>query len=490
MQLQAINATNDDYAQGALRVLAVARREFDSRPATFDIPTVEQNLTFLGLLAMMDPPRPEVTDAVERCHRAGIRTVMITGDYGLTAESIARRIGMVHSPRVQIITGTDLEALSDADLKKALDNEVIFARVAPEQKLRIVTAFQERDNIVAVTGDGVNDAPALKKADIGVAMGITGTDVAKEAADMILTDDNFASIVNAIEEGRAVYDNIKKFVTYILASNIPELIPFILMVMFNLPLALTVMQILAIDLGTDMLPALALGTEPPEPTVMDRPPRPHNKRLLDLPLLLRAYGWLGMIETALCYVGFFVFIAAAGYSAANMFVPCTTLTGSAAAFCASSGFNNLIRVDLLPYDVRIALPMGLVYVLATTIFHMGVITTQIGNAFACRTEKTSVLFEQGFGAFWCWLISNRFLLLGIGVEIVLINTLVYVQPFQTIFEHGPLPPQWWLFIIWYAPALFFMEEGRKAVVRWRDRRSATGTAHSTAPVHAVEGENL
>ncbi len=474
-----INAANDNYAKGALRVLAVARREFDSRPSAFDVPTVEQDLTFLGLMAMMDPPRPEVAEAVERCHHAGIRTVMITGDYGLTAESIARRIGLVKGSHVRIIAGSDLESMSDADLRKALADEVIFARVAPEHKLRVVTAFQELQNIVAVTGDGVNDAPALKKADIGVAMGITGTDVAKEAADMILTDDNFASIVNAIEEGRAVYDNIKKFVTYILASNIPELIPFIAMVLFNLPLALTVMQVLAIDLGTDLLPALALGTEPPEPGVMNRQPRPANKRLLDLPLLARAYGWLGIVESVLCYVGFFVLIAASGYVASNMYVACSVLTGEAARMCLINGTNGLIRVDLLPYAARIALPVGTIYVLATTIFHMGVITGQIGNAFACRTEKLSIFFQQGFQAGLRWLVSNRFLLLGIGVEFLLINTLVYVQPFQTVFEHGPISPLWWFFIIWYAPVLFLLEEGRKAVVRWRDRRHPARAATKT-----------
>jgi P-type Ca2+ transporter type 2C len=477
-----ISRVNDEYANSALRVLAVAYREVEKHPPTFSVSTLEQDLIFIGLMGMMDPPRPEVTEAVERCRTAGIRTVMITGDYGLTAESIAHKIGLVSEQNIRIITGAELESMTDDDLKSTLDSEVIFARVAPEHKLRVVTAFQEKGHVVAVTGDGVNDAPALKKADIGVAMGITGTDVAKEAADMILTDDNFASIVNAIEEGRGVYDNIKKFVTYILASNIPELIPFIAMVVFNLPLALTVMQILAVDLGTDMLPALALGTEPPEHDMMSRPPRPQNQRLLNRNLLSRAYLWLGMIETALCYLGFFAIIAASGYVVSNLFVNCAALTGHAAETCQAAGMNGAIRVDLLLYPDRIATDTGYIYVLATSLFHMGVIAGQVGNAFACRTEKSSVFFQQGWRTGLRWLLGNRFLLVGIVIELILINILVYLPPFQMIFEEGPIPPGWWLLIVWYAPILFILEEGRKAFVRWLDgRRGASAPAFK--PIH-------
>ena len=192
------------------------------------VDVIERDLTFLGLVAMMDPPRPEVADAVSKCHHAGIRIIMITGDYGLTAESIARRIGIVAASSRASSPAPSWTAWLTPTLNEALQGEVIFARVAPEHKLRVVSALQELGHVVAVTGDGVNDAPALKKADIGVAMGIAGTDVAKEAADMILTDDNFASIVNAVEEGRAVYANIKKFATYIFTSNTPEAVPFVL----------------------------------------------------------------------------------------------------------------------------------------------------------------------------------------------------------------------------------------------------------------------
>jgi Ca2+-transporting ATPase len=240
-----ILSANDDYARKGLRVLAAAQRALPRALPQYTSATVENDLTFLGLVAMMDSPRPEVTEAIETCHRAGIRVIMITGDYGLTAESIARRIGIVRSHQPRLITGADLAGMNDAELRQALTDEVIFARVAPEHKLRVVTTLQALGHVVAVTGDGVNDAPALKKADIGVAMGLAGTDVAKEAADMILTDDNFASIVNAVEEGRAVYANIKKFLTYIFTSNTPEAVPFIVFAFSGgrIPLALNVMQI-------------------------------------------------------------------------------------------------------------------------------------------------------------------------------------------------------------------------------------------------------
>ena len=430
---------NDEYARSGLRVLAVAWRPIPPGPGEFTAESVEKDLVFLGLMAMMDPPRQEVAEAVEKCRCAGIRIVMITGDYGLTAESIARRIGIVRGGRPRLISGPDLDAMDDASLQAALDDEIIFARVAPEHKLRVVSTLQGMGNVVAVTGDGVNDAPALKKADIGVAMGISGTDVAKESADMVLTDDNFASIVNAIEEGRGVYANIKKFVAYIFTSNMPEAWPFILQILFNIPLALTVMQILAIDLGTDMVPALALGTERPEPGVMEKPPRSRGERLIELPLLLRTMVWLGSVQTALCFCGFFYLYWSYGYS----------------------DFLHLPRPDLLPYAERMQTQDGYVYVLATTIFLASVVMTQIGNAYACRTARTSV-FSIGF-------FSNRFLLVGILVELVLVSLLIYVPPLRRIFELAPLPLHFWVFISAFPPVLFFAEEGRKACLRMKER---------------------
>ncbi|MFV0394528.1 MAG: cation-translocating P-type ATPase, partial [Coprobacillaceae bacterium] len=284
-QRQKIMAANDSYARDGLRVLAIAYRPINKEsnlPVALSAYTpelVEENLVFVGLAVMSDPPRPEVAAAVELCHHANIRIVMITGDYGLTAESIAKKIGIVKGQNPLVVSGMDLESMDDQQLKDALEQEVIFARVAPEQKYRVVSMLQEMGHTVAVTGDGVNDSPALKKADIGIAMGIAGTDVAKEAADMILTDDNFASIVKAVEEGRAVYNNIQKFLLYIFNSNMAEAVPSAAFLLSSgmIPLPLTVMQILAIDLGTDMIPALGLGTELPEKGIMDNPPHVQEK---------------------------------------------------------------------------------------------------------------------------------------------------------------------------------------------------------------------
>jgi magnesium-transporting ATPase (P-type) len=427
---------NDDYAGHGLRVLAVALRRLPEGFLDFTPETVERDLTFLGLMAMMDPPRPEVSAAVKKCRQAGIRIIMMTGDYGLTAESIARRIGIIGGERPRIVSGNELDGADGQVLKELLDSEVVFARVAPEHKLRVVSMLQAKGHIVAVTGDGVNDAPALKKADIGVAMGVAGTEVAKEAADMVLTDDNFASIVNAIEEGRGVYANIKKFVTYIFSSNMPEAWPFILQILLNMPLALPVMQVLAIDLGTDLVPALALGTEAPEPETMLRKPRSRNERLVDGPLLLRSLLWLGSLQTALCFFAFFFLYTSFGFH----------------------DLLNLPRQDLVPYAERLASHEGTVYVLATTIFLAGVIATQIGNAYACRTRQASV-FKIG-------LFSNRFLLIGILFELLLVNVLMYVRPLRELFELAPLPVHFWALLSVFPPAMFFAEEFRKAVVRW------------------------
>jgi Ca2+-transporting ATPase len=442
-------AANDAYARNALRVLAVARRTLPERTNGYTVGWVEQELTFLGLVAMQDPPRPEVASAVDKCRRAGIRIIMITGDYGLTAESIARRVGIV-GEGARLVSGAELDAMSDADLSEALKGEVIFARAAPEHKLRVVTALKDLGEIVAVTGDGVNDAPALKKAHIGVAMGIAGTDVAKEAASMILLDDNFASIVNAIEEGRAVYSNIRKFTTYIFTSNTPEAWPFILQIVLNIPLALVVMQVLAVDLGTDLVPALALGTEKPEPGLMDRPPRGPKDRIVDRKLILRAFLWLGSLQTALCFAGFFFIWWTMGYR----------------------DLLHLPRPDLLPYAQRLLTHEGLVYVMATTMFHAGVITTQIGNAYACRTERTSV-FKAGF-------FGNRFLLFGFAFELALFAVMIYLPPFQSLFEEHPFPLSYWGILFLYPPVMFLAEEGRKAIVRRLERNRAARGSHLEA----------
>ncbi len=267
---------NDEMAREGLRVLACAWRDIPQGMQEFRMEDVERDLVFLGLAGMMDPPRPEVADAVKMARNAGIRIIMVTGDYGLTAEAIADKIGITGGARTRIITGVELADLDDAGLKEVLrsDQPIVFARVAPEHKMRVVAALQSLGQIVAVTGDGVNDAPALKRADIGIAMGRAGTDVSREAAVMILLDDSFASIVHAVELGRTVYANIKKFVLYLFSHNIGELMPFVFVSLAGVPLVpLTALQVLAIDLGSDVAPALALGTENPEPGLMNRPPR-------------------------------------------------------------------------------------------------------------------------------------------------------------------------------------------------------------------------
>jgi P-type Ca2+ transporter type 2C len=447
---------NDTFARDGLRVLAMAYRPIEDSELELTTEHTEKDLVFVGLMAMMDPPREEVALAVQQCNTAGIKVIMITGDYGLTAESIARRIGIVQGD-ARIITGNDLNAMDDDALGDALAvGNVLFARVSPEHKMRIALRLKSMDHIVAMTGDGVNDAPALKAADIGVAMGIAGTDVAKEASDMILTDDNFASIVHAIEEGRAVYDNLRRFVGYIFASNVPELLPFLFFVLLHVPLALVVMQILAIDLGTDMIPALALGTERAEAGIMSRPPRPRSERLLNGPLLMRSMVFLGGIQGIAAMAAFFAYYLMNGWS-----------PGMGIAAMATT---------------------GAVYVGATTMTHAAVVTTQIGNAFAQRTNRQSV-FKIG-------LFSNRFLFWGIIIELIEINILIYVQPFQHIFHHYPLGIADWVILLALIPLLFLVDEARKAVMRVREARRAAAVpapaleeARGTfiAPVH-VEKE--
>jgi magnesium-transporting ATPase (P-type) len=433
----AILAANDDYARSALRVLALAYRELPARQAyvarvarsePYSVEKIEKELVFIGLAAMMDPPRPEVAQAIQELRSAGIRIAMITGDYGLTAESLARRVGMLANDTPRIMTGAELESLSDEELNALLGQEIIFARMAPEHKLRLVGAYQQLGEVVAVIGDGVNDVPALRKADVGIAMGLTGTDVAKEAANVILISDNFETVVRAIEEGRAVYDNLRKFITYILASNVPEVLPFILTALFKIPLALTVAQILAIDLGTDLFPALALGMDTPEPGIMLRPPHRRDQPLVDGKLIVRACGWLGMLEAAMCYAGFFFVYYLYGYPLWN-------------GIPAGTGLDQPI----------------VVYVLATTTFHAGVVMSQIGNAFACRSETRNV---RHMG----WL-SNRFLLIGVAIEIGLILSMIYIHPLAVAFEHRPLPPTYWLGLALFAPLLYGIERVRKSIFR-------------------------
>ena len=270
--LQAIEWVNADLAGAAMRVLAVAFRDLTAVPAAPEAGTLEQGLTFAGLLAMIDPPRDEAREAIAKCRTAGIRTVMITGDHRNTAVAVARNLGF-YSESSLAVTGAELDRWSDEELDRSVDRVAVYARVSPENKLRIVRSWRKRGDIVAMTGDGVNDAPAVKEADIGVAMGITGTDVTKEVSDMVVTDDNFASIVAAVEEGRGIYDNILKFVRYLLSCNAGEILVMFAASLVGLPVPLLPIHILWVNLVTDGLPALALGVDPPDPDLMRRSPR-------------------------------------------------------------------------------------------------------------------------------------------------------------------------------------------------------------------------
>jgi Ca2+-transporting ATPase len=452
-----ILAVNDEFAHNALRVLALARRELPARTedskhfpgGLFTAERVERGLVFLGLMAMMDPPRPEVAKAVKACRRASVRLVMITGDYGLTAASLARRVGLFSTNNPKIVTGAEVEELNDFELQALLNQEVLFARMAPEHKLRLVSAFQARGDVVAVTGDGVNDTPALRKADVGIVMGICGTDVAKEAADVILTDDNFGAIASAIAEGRAIYDNLRKFITYIFSSNVPELMPFVLTPLIGVPLALTVSQILAIDVGTDLFPALALGAEKPEPNAMQHPPRRRDQRLIDAGLLRRSFLWLGMIEAGLCFMGFFAVYA---------------LSGNGEAL-------GLPILDTFHLPQLFQIPASEVAVLAGTVYFAGVVTAQVGNAFACRTERAR-------GRYLGWF-SNPSLWGAIGASILIALLLIY-SPINHWFDMTPLPVAYWAVLILYAPGLYALDWMRKVIVR-RHRKD------QKSPVHPVPG---
>jgi Ca2+-transporting ATPase len=298
-------ASNEALAGQALRVLAVARRTEVDEGTTFAPELVERDMTFLGLIAMMDPPRDEVRTAMGECAEAGIRTVMITGDHKATAVAIARDLGFYHEDS-RALTGRELDDLSDETFEAQLPMVAVYARVAPEHKLRIVRAWRRRGDIVSMTGDGVNDAPAIKEAHIGVAMGITGTDVTKEVADMVITDDNFASIVAAVEEGRAIYDNILKFVHYLLSCNLGEIVLMFLASLLGCPAPLIPVQILWMNLVTDGLPALALGVDPAADGLMTRAPRKP-----DAPLLSRTRGTILLIQAcamALCSLAAFAFV--------------------------------------------------------------------------------------------------------------------------------------------------------------------------------------
>ncbi len=390
----------DAYATRGLRVLAVARRSLAGVPTMRA--DAERELVLIGLVALVDPPRADVPDAVRRCHEAGIRILVVTGDHALTAAEIARRVG-IGGEAPAVITGDRLAELTDAELGLLLrrHEEIVFARTSPEAKLRIATALRAQGEVVAMTGDGVNDAPALRRADIGVAMGKSGTDVAREAATMILTDDRFATIVGAIEGGRRVYANVRKFIFYIFVHATPEVLPFLVFALSGglVPLGLTVLQILAIDLGTETLPALALGREAAEPGIMQQPPRRRSSGVIDRAMLVRAWLVTGSVSALLTMGAFFFVLLHAGWRPGDA-------TGSGS-------------------------PLHQVYLEATTITFLGIVLCQVGTAFAARMERGSI---RSVGL---W--SNRLLLWGVLFELVFAAALAYASPLQAAFGTAAPP---------------------------------------------------
>jgi Ca2+-transporting ATPase len=410
-----------EFADDGLRVIAVACKELPKNGYS-KIAAVERNMTLVGLAAMRDPPRLEVREAVAKAKQAGVKTVIITGDYGPTAQAVAREVGIVDSDCCNIVRGVDLEALDDAAVVDAVKRgNVIFARVSPEQKLRIVKVIKESGEVVAVTGDGANDAPSLKEADIGVAMGVSGTDVAREAADIVLLNDSFESIVNAVESGRAIYENIRKFIVYVFSHNWAELIPYVLYALLGIPLPLLVVQVLAIDLAIDVIPSLALSREPPEAGIMREPPRSIKERLFTSRVFLRSL-----------YIGVIIAVGA--------------MYGCLSAWVAGGWHLGMA----LPAD-------SLVYIKGVTMTFAGIVVAQVGNVLACRTSKVSIFRAK--------LSANKWIVFGIVAQLSILSFIVYVPLMQQFFGTTALGVGDWVFLALLALTVVFAEEIRKFFAR-------------------------
>jgi Ca2+-transporting ATPase len=475
---QRVVAANDDLARQGFRVIAVALRPAAEGLCSAPAEVLESGQILVGLLGLYDPPRPEVADAIRRCRDAGIRVTMVTGDYGLTAQAIALQIGLLEPPSaadrhlsvpgghprdhpasagadpVRVIEGATLVQISDVHLRQLLKyrRRLVFARMAPEQKLLLVQAYRALGEVVAVTGDGVNDAPALRAADVGLAMGISGTDVAREAADIVLLDDNFATIVEAVRLGRSVVANIGKFIIYILASNVPEILPFLAMVVLRIPAALTVVQILAVDLGTDLLPALGLGSEAPEAGVMRQPPRPRDLPLLNRPLLVRAYLVLGVVEGVIAMAGYLLVWWNNGVALAAL---------------------QQLAPDLLHHRAAPAL-LAIQHQAATVAF-CSIVAGQMGALLACRSDRRP---------FWELLpIPNPLLWLGWISEPVVAGTLVLVAPLATASAMAPFPLPYLGLIAITPVAVLLADTLHKLLIRSHGRRQQQ--AALGAPIHGA-----
>ncbi|WJH22933.1 cation-translocating P-type ATPase [Pseudarthrobacter defluvii] len=416
-------------AARGLRVIAVARRQLAGAPEAWQSTPaleLETGMELLGLIGLQDPPRPDVADVIRTARQAGLRIAMITGDHPATAAAIARQIGLTGSPEL-VLEGADLPE-DDQILGALLDRDgVVVSRVSPEQKLRVAKALQARGHVVAMTGDGVNDGPALREADIGVAMGLSGTDVAREAADLVLLDDHFGTIVAAIEQGRATYANIHRFLTYHLTDNVAELTPFVIWALSGgrFPLALGVLQILALDIGTDLLPALALGAEPPGRRILARPPE--RRHLMDRQLIIRVFCILGPVEAAMEMAVFSAVLAGGGWSRGQVPEAGLLMAASGAAFTA-------------------------------------VVLGQLANAFACRSA-TVPPWKLGWG-------TNRLLVWAVLAELAILAVCLYIPYLATLLGQAPPPPAGFLLALLAAPAVLLADWIHKSARR-RLRRSRT-----------------
>jgi magnesium-transporting ATPase (P-type) len=407
----------DDFASDGFRVLALATKILLNEPTDLSR-DVEEDMTFLGLAALLDPPRPRVEVAVQEARKAGIRVIMLTGDHELTAYSIAKKVGIVTSGDQKVITGQEISQMNDKDLTSTLVNGgSIFARIAPEQKLRIVRVLKSMGEVVAVTGDGVNDAPTLIEANVGIAMGAGGTDVARESADMVLLDNDFTSIIEGVRLGRSTFDNLRNFVYYVFTHNWAELVAFLVFVLLQTPLPLLVIQILAIDLGMDVFPSLSLIIEPPQPDIMVKPPRKNGTKLINVSTLLKS-----------CCVGVII-------SAGAIFW----------AFNVWGGGGWTLGQSVVPDPI--------VYARGTTVVMAGIMMGQMGNLFSARSGSQSAFRSNP--------LRNRWIFLGILAQFIIMITIVYVPFLQSLFGTSSLLPQDLLFLLLLAPVALLVEELRK-----------------------------
>ncbi|MFD0867608.1 cadmium-translocating P-type ATPase [Chlamydia abortus] len=422
---QKVLAANEGMAKSALRVLGMAYRELKSADSCQSEEDAEKNLVFIGLAGMIDPPRKEVREAIHKCKKAGIRTVMITGDHQTTAEAIAKQLGMLPANGL-VVNGAQLSSMSDQQLDKSVEQIYVYARVSPEHKLRIVKALQKKGHVVAMTGDGVNDAPAIKAADIGISMGITGTDVSKEASALILSDDNFATIVAAIEEGRGIYENIRKFIRYLLASNVGEILTMFLAMMAGLPLPLVPIQILWVNLVTDGLPAMALGVDQAEKDLMQQKPRPARENIF-----ARRLGWKIISRGVLI------------------------------GLCTLAAFWLTLRQN--PGD-----PGHLMK--AQTVTFATLVMAQLIHVFDCRSSRS--IFHRNP-------LQNKYLVLSVLSSIVLLLGVVYIEALQPIFKTVSLNFADWVLVLIMASIPTFLM-GLGSIMSGRSNKK--GARYTSRPI--------